>query len=887
MTTNLLWFLLVLTLQLQASHGVTVSPARSSSSSGSIGSSASSPRIQETWQRSQHQQHWQQHLLQQEQERPKHREMESGPPRRRIDPFTVTLSPIATNLTYNQANTVRNTAEELLQAYFETDYVWPDPQTSVTYVGLAQILSNVRTEDDTGAQITMNGLVYFAEESVNVPTETEILLIIEQQALTPSVLKDALLVYFPTLELAEVQVNLTATATTGPTQAPSPASSLGASVAPSLAIGTPTDTPVAVVATSPPLVTAAPSSPPVTTPTAPPVPSDTPSPVATATSSIVEDDTKPADSSGSSTGGLIGGIVAAIVVVMIVTVLWVRRKKAIGAIQPSRSKDVQGEDDEMVFEVDEEHGFDPKDWGWKPNSSLPSLGNDWVDPPAAGVAAAATNVTSPTISSASFSETYALAGSSNDSHMSNASPEKTNSTAETDGDRSTQSKSPRRKSVPPSDVTPPSPSGTSGTRSGSDKQTAAATAKAGTASAMSYWTSFFQRTPPSSTRELHSRTSNGQPDVMQEEINSVASSDLLRDDDDDEDFDSCTDFDDTISIQPHIVAINSLESFEHQRARSDFVVKKDMLESPIGRASTNPRLQFSALPPSTFAGLSSSSSGEKTRSSLIYTNADARDLAAQSDSSTPSSVLQSKISRKEMSGDPHDDDGASSDSDEDEKRQRAMMPNPYVHRGPYNSNGIMNLGAVDRSSSCALEPTDTSAASLAQRQGQTTQQQGSVNGSKSQNMIPKIAHAWWAHRSSSVEGKKKKASFASLDGSLNQSDDNTFDGGMDDDAWDPDSEMSSLGTAPTEDEMNTLFQTKVENKKEQSLMNNSLRNESQKRQMRRSSQLEGQSQHSGSDGEAANSPAMRNERVDDAASVGSEESDVFDLGSGGPVSPVS
>ena len=170
---------------------------------------------------------------------------EYGPIRRRINSFTIKLEPFVNGLTNEEAITVRNTIESIIQSYFFEVQPWAtidnsdnsndigDDSTtgnnndgaatttttttaaagSVTYVGLAQILENRQTEDNQGVQLTMNGLIYFAEGSQDIPDETELLEMMERQALSPEAVVEALKADFPCLQL--VTVIETATATTG------------------------------------------------------------------------------------------------------------------------------------------------------------------------------------------------------------------------------------------------------------------------------------------------------------------------------------------------------------------------------------------------------------------------------------------------------------------------------------------------------------------------------------------------------------------------------------------------------------------------------------------------------------------------------------------------
>ena len=167
-----------------------------------------------------------------------------GPIRRRIKSLTVKLEPFETNLTNEEAINVRNTIESLLKNYFfevqpwaikdeesgetspientnsrgknsihdssrfrESETSYSPPEGSVTSIGLAQILENTQTEDHSGAMVTMNGFVYFVQGSKNLPDETELLKIMETQALGDSeAVVEALKDFFPSQQELMVTV---------------------------------------------------------------------------------------------------------------------------------------------------------------------------------------------------------------------------------------------------------------------------------------------------------------------------------------------------------------------------------------------------------------------------------------------------------------------------------------------------------------------------------------------------------------------------------------------------------------------------------------------------------------------------------------------------------
>ncbi|KAL3919281.1 MAG: hypothetical protein SGILL_003831 [Bacillariaceae sp.] len=178
----------------------------------------------------------------------------AGPPRRAILPFVVSLSPVASSPTYQQQIATRNAVEESLDLFFKSKYsatvsdvrnttIAMAPTTAiVTYVGLTQILDSQHSADVQTAQITLQGMVYFADGSVNVPSEQEIAAMITTEALSEESLVASLTELFPTVQSASAQsvaeedeVVVATEAPIAPTEAP---------ISPTEAPITPTDAPV-------------------------------------------------------------------------------------------------------------------------------------------------------------------------------------------------------------------------------------------------------------------------------------------------------------------------------------------------------------------------------------------------------------------------------------------------------------------------------------------------------------------------------------------------------------------------------------------------------------------------------------------------------------------
>ncbi len=229
-----------------------------------------------------------------------------------------------------------------------------------------------------------------------------------------------------------------------------------------------------------------------------------------------------------------------------------------------------------------------------------------------------------------------------------------------------------------------------------------------------------------------------------------------------------------MSIEPDIVTHKTIEMFEQR-----YVVKKDMLESPATAmiaANSSPKKNATV-----------NTSPEKERLSL------------------PSELTRSK-----------------SEAEEERRKHTVMMPNPYV---PTSSSRI--YPTVDRSSACALQPTDSSAATLAQRTN--NENSGSSLTASLSHLVPTISSttkSWWRHYLPSGNATT---------GGLNV-------GPTSSDGWDPaDSELSSMGTSPNEEEM---FHATVGYKKEQSILHSSLKNASAKaQQQHRSLATTGSSRH--------------------------------------------
>jgi hypothetical protein len=300
---------------------------------------------------------------------------------------------------------------------------------------------------------------------------------------------------------------------------------------------------------------------------------------------------------------------------------------------------------------------------------------------------------------------------------------------------------------------------------------------AGTAtSSRSFWPSFalFKATKEteSSVGEKLDQLSCVPPDHTQEMSSSFAGAGTDG---------TLSDAEDVMSIGPESVNIStSHESFEI-RPLQDYIVKKDMLESsatargPVGATTTMKR--------------NNSNSQKKQEQDLTSTS------------------------------NPPDLSCSESNVEEDPQQDEVMMLTPYF-RLPFNGTPPI----IDRSSSCVLQATDVSAATLAQRSGDgedgnihdddDEHNQGS-NRSTLIRMVPSMSSpgSWWRNTTPSHNVDRKTFSGAAVQ---EREDDDTSFVPSPCDGWDPaDWDASSKGASvPTEE----LFKLAVDNKTGQSLV---------------------------------------------------------------------
>ncbi len=270
--------------------------------------------------------------------------------------------------------------------------------------------------------------------------------------------------------------------------------------------------------------------------------------------------------------------------------------------------------------------------------------------------------------------------------------------------------------------------------------------------------------------------------------------------------DGLSDFDELVSIQPHMVPLESLESFEEQHTnmtgRHDFVMQKEQLGSSFEQVPTSLLGDIDGGPRSPHH--SASESSQILSNNLLLSNmhtgattGSGGDLS-YSDSST-SSQLQDQLMmvRKTSSG-----AGVTNqellDQREDQRIQNSMMPNPYVHNRAtvHARQRAAETAVVDRSASCVLQSTDFTASSLAKRRSNPSSSLSDTESSHNMGMVPKlVASAWWTTQNNdrdNIVRSNPTEENAREDDDLAYSDDeeNTF-GAADSDGWDPaDSEVS-------------------------------------------------------------------------------------------------
>ncbi|KAL3925863.1 MAG: hypothetical protein SGILL_000112 [Bacillariaceae sp.] len=756
----------------------------------------------------------------------------AGPPRRSILPFTVELSPITSSPTYQQQIQVRNSIEEMLDAYFKNKYSsdgavsdvrnskerYPSdvrnatttpisgiavaPSTAiVSYVGLTQILDSSYAAQFGTSSITMQGMVYFEDGSVDVPGEQDVADMIVQEALSRESLVTSLKDLFPELQVAtaeQVVEEEEVVEVVTPTDAP---------VSPTEAPVSPTEAPVAALTEAPVVPTEAPVSPtdapvppteapvppteaPVVPETAPPVSSPTDAPVAF----VAPIDTPLPDNVPSPTDAPVEATTGNTQAPSSSSTTWVPTSlQTTGfpdtAVPSTNATNDPSAPSNLVIPVPTLSPVFPASsvvGNENSNPNVESLNIGVVVGCAVGGFIA---LVLAAILLVCMKKRRAMYGSKNseDRKSLRTGMQKSDDDLSSDGDEeeevprmdiarlmnvedevvlsgfvqegdSRESGSYRSRDLesgrtdePAMPVIPRSPSQVSGGRNRMEKESEAAATKASGASHMSYFSSFFGKSKGASKQVEEDDLSDADPPPLgSASMGSGASTNGTFSD---------------IDTEHDTVTAKTLESF-HQRAMQDqYIVKKDMLDSsatmmaPMKTNSSSPKAQRSEL----------------------------------SSSTSPSLEL------------------SMSDVEEDRLAKDAMMPNPYFRR---SFNG--SRPTVDRSSKCALKPTDTSASTLAKTNDdeEDSDEQHAQQSKILSRMVPK---RW---RSSSSGSKASIGALASAGNTSGDKDEDSSFGPSSSNGWDPDDTAlgSSMGTNPKEEDM---FKPMVDSKTGQALVGDS------------------------------------------------------------------
>jgi hypothetical protein len=693
-------------------------------------------------------------------------------------------SSVLSPLSYFETTTVRTVLEDLVRSYLSMK----EPDWVVTYAAITRLIENdvtTTTTTTTGSEtldvlmlnityrLTFEGAIYFDTTSSTglIPTETDLLGMIISEALTPSAVTDAILrtMTSSSIQSAQVVVADNDSSSTIPTTAPAPApvaSSNGGggggrrpTGAPTIMTAAatpapvePTNSPTTTVTSSPTLAPVSVISPTLsgefTRPSLPDLQTSPP-----VVFGITEgQQTSSSNPSSSSSPGLIGGLVAAIAVLLVVIFLFVKSRRQKQRNQtPSRLVPAPAEtpdDEEERGEMEKPGSGKALSWGWKTQSS-----NQYAE--AATANTSSSPPSSPDMGSRSRTHVTSLRTNSTETQNATSSPgERTKSTTE----------------METSNVSDESPVHISSRNS---------------ASAIAYLSTLFRRNNLNNGSNGAIDVDAVAPELLRDDLSSIHSSSddgcgLNSNRDDTFDYaGEISDFDDNISIQPHfVVPVSSL-----QRTRQKYIVKKDMLESPI-----------------------------------IKMNPIRGDIGIEHLRANASSTIQKNSNQNKIDGDLR----PSKSEEEEEAMKKSMIPSHYFRR-PYNSD---DMKPRTEKLSSFLKPTNFSAATLANvaetsqsnvRRGKYTSSSLSTSDmvsshSPTKSMLPKFSPSWWAARSSSSTSKvnnkvidKKDgktssaaaaAAAAAATSDIESDGDNTTFRAASSDGWDPnDSQMSgSIGT---------------------------------------------------------------------------------------------
>jgi hypothetical protein len=761
---------------------------------------------------------------------------EGGPPRRAIPPFTISLWPVTSAPNYQQQIAVRDTVETFLELAMMVKYS-PQPNSTtpttatavsrsavVNYIGLTEIFNTSHTAATSTVEITLQGMAYFAQGSTNVPTSEDLVVWIVSEALPTQGLYQALVEYFPTLEEFETYLPEDNLAEASPTTTPTVAETVAATLAPTIATESPT-----VATESPTVATAAPTGAPTAAPTVeatdaptedpteapttlqptlPPVPAvvlpaptvpvqqpsalfepappvqqpsalfqpappvqqpsalfqPPPSPLTTASATAESSQNNVDDSDTINVNVLIGCSVAGFVALILAAAVLVKiNKHRYHHHHKGRSLD----DDKMGLAV---LNFGMKKSDDDDNDSNSSESAASLDRLVEMDIAKIVNLDDEEVLSG-----YIQKGDSRESASWASASQRNKNPKRQSNDKANGSNAIDEKTGDTQgDATPTS---SSSTRVSSNSQSSKRRHKeAGAFTA--YWASFFGKSKKDDKAQNfvdEQQESSSVPDATRELGSaSAGSTDGGAGTDG-----TLSDFEDLTSVDPDIAATKTIESFE-KRARHDIVVKKDMLES--------------------------------SAAALGFTG-----VTAANHNGTKSNAQEA-----DTSSNPPDLELTKSEVEEEKLKNEVMIPNPYFRR-PFNGT----QPPVDRSSSCALQPTDTSAATLAQRDGDDSDddEKNEVSQRASfSRMVPRISSpkSWWRNTTPSKQSGsvKSNGSRAALPAQESEDEDTMF-GPSPSDGWDPaDCDVGSKGASlPTEE----LFKLKVDNKTGQCLFDDNSR----------------------------------------------------------------
>ena len=681
---------------------------------------------------------------------------------------TLVPPPSLPQLSYVQTTKVRTVVESLIRTYLTNQA----PDFVVTYAALAQVLQN-NTTTTTGAvskqtttateppssspsstnqpndvrtiyRLTLEGTVYVDVESSTgqIPTEPQLLHRIINEALTPTIVAEALVRTMPSIDSAQVvsladEISPTVAPSGSPVEPPSPSPTtiLPTTMAPTTLPTASATTPPTFYPTEalPEIVVPRPTTEPARQPTLAPTSSAiTASPSSSSlggtesesTSASLETSPPTATatiSSGAEYGGMVAGIVALLAAIGLFVKKARNQKKTESRRSTTSGRLVTSAALDGGSSLDEEMGSDDARSGGK-STSLNENQNISNNPSSPG---------SPSSTGLKNNTPATSPGSSKCAARNNA-----NSLG-------------------------------GGTLSSSELVVSDSTGSnhkshEGHVSAITYLSSFFQRTNKTQTPPLNGGedvTNDGRkptPELLLDDMSSIYGSDA--DADHAQNFNdlfqggvNVSDFDDNVSIQPDVVPVSSFH-----RPRQEFVVKKDMLEAQC------------------FCGQVRDKSNQVT---------------------------------------DYDEAHHSFNEDEDdEARKHSMIPSHYFHRRPYNGDDTTtnNLSSFFESSdfsgvnlSEGKMAIDPELKRLGTRRSTSDADRGVQPSTKS--MLPKFSASWWNARSGTKdkdmnESNDRTALSPAAAADLESDGENTTFRAASSDGWDPnDSQIS--GSVSTQDDI--------------------------------------------------------------------------------------